>query len=99
MTPQPVHFRLALAHLAFCAATIRALPSALIVRFPVALLLSPPIELAAGLGSPRFKGAAWPVNRDLACCNLRISESIAATMLLMSMTHPTPVSEVDLVPR
>jgi hypothetical protein len=31
--PTPDHFRLVLAHLAFCAATIRALPSGLIVRF------------------------------------------------------------------
>ena len=70
MTQQSAHFRLALAHLAFCAATIRALPSALIVRFPAAALLPFPIELAAGLGRPRFKAAVLPVSNDLACCSL-----------------------------
>jgi hypothetical protein len=77
----PDHFRLVLAHLAFCAATIRALPSALIVRF------------LAG-GEPRFKGAVSLVSNALACCNLRISASIASTMPLMSITYSTAKVEV-----
>jgi hypothetical protein len=54
-----------------------------------------PIERAEGwAGSPRFKDAVWPVSKDLACCNLRISESIASTMPVMFMTHCTAMFEV-----
>jgi hypothetical protein len=71
VTPFRGHFSLALAHLALCAAAIRALPSGLIVRLPVG-------------ASPLSKGAV-PISRDRTCCNVRISESIVATMPVVSM--------------
>jgi hypothetical protein len=36
------------------------------------------------------------VSNALACCNLRISASIASTMPVMSMTHSTAKFEVSL---
>ena len=68
------HDDLSLAHLFFCAATILARPSALIVRRFVG-------------GSPRFKGAMWPASSARICFRRMISASIPCTIASRSMAR------------
>jgi hypothetical protein len=70
------YFFFAFAQRTFCAATILARPSGLIVRRV--------FGFGPG-GRPRFNGAVCPVRRSLVFCRRSISASISATKVAVSI--------------